>query len=117
MILQSALLSVRPESASEFESSFRKAQHMLTGARGYISHELNKCVEKNGQYLLLVQWQSVGDHVAAFVRSQGYAEWEKALSPFYAEEPQSDHYVRIRLDGQASLAKEREHRAEERHED
>ncbi|MDG0793649.1 antibiotic biosynthesis monooxygenase [Cohnella ginsengisoli] len=98
MILQSATLNVKPGMASEFESSFRKSQALLAGSRGYISHELHKCVEQEGRYMLLVKWQSLGDHVAGFMGSPARAAWESALQGFYEDEPESDHYIRIRLD-------------------
>lgn len=98
MILQSAWLSIKPEAASEFESRFRKAQSILTGSRGYISHELNKCVEQDGMYLLLVKWQSISDHRVGFAGSPQHEAWLAELEEFYAEGPQERHYVRIRLD-------------------
>lgn len=97
MILQSSMLSVKPGMASEFESSFRKTQELLAGTRGYISHELHKCVEQEGRYMLLVQWQSIGDHVVGFMGSPARADWQSALQDFYEREPESDHYIRIRL--------------------
>lgn len=98
MILQSSTLSVKPGQVSEFESSFRKAQALLVGMRGYISHELHKCVEQEGRYMLLVKWQSIGDHVVGFMGSPAHGEWQSALQSFYEREPESDHYIRIRLD-------------------
>ncbi|MDG0812519.1 antibiotic biosynthesis monooxygenase family protein [Cohnella rhizosphaerae] len=98
MILQSSTLSVKSGMASEFESSFRKAQKLLAGTRGYISHELHKCVEREGRYMLLVRWQSIGDHVVGFMGSPAQGEWQAALNEFYEREPESDHYIRIRLD-------------------
>ncbi|CAI6029708.1 antibiotic biosynthesis monooxygenase family protein [Cohnella sp. JJ-181] len=97
MILQSSMLSVKPESASEFESRFRKAQALLADKRGYISHELHKCVEQEGQYMLLVKWQSLSDHAVGFMQSPDRAAFQALLQDYYASEPESAHYIQIRL--------------------
>lgn len=98
MILQSSMLKVKPGKASEFESSFRKSQSLLAGTRGYISHELHKCVEQEDRYMLLVQWQTLGDHAVGFKHSPARAEWESYLQDYYERETETDHYVRIRLE-------------------
>ncbi|MFD2333310.1 antibiotic biosynthesis monooxygenase family protein [Cohnella sp. GCM10020058] len=98
MILQSSMLTVKPGMASEFESSFRKFQALLAGTRGYLSHELHKCVEQEGRYMLLVKWQNLGDHAVGFMNSPASAEWESALQDYYELETETDHYIRIRLE-------------------
>jgi heme-degrading monooxygenase HmoA len=56
MILESAILQIRSGKSAAFEKAFRVAQAIIASMPGYISHELQRCVERNGCYLLLVRW-------------------------------------------------------------
>ncbi|MCC6415214.1 MAG: antibiotic biosynthesis monooxygenase [Opitutaceae bacterium] len=56
MILEVALLDVKPGLESAFENDFDLATAHLAGAEGYLSHELQRCVENPNRYILLVPW-------------------------------------------------------------
>ena len=56
MILESAVLDVRPNQTREFEAAFTQAQRIIAASPGYIAHELQRCVEKPSRHLLLVFW-------------------------------------------------------------
>lgn len=62
MILEAAPLQVRPGQAEAFERAFREAQSIIASMPGYLSHELQRCLEREGHYLLLVRWESVAAH-------------------------------------------------------
>ncbi|WP_028558925.1 antibiotic biosynthesis monooxygenase family protein [Paenibacillus pinihumi] len=96
MILEVAVLTVQPGKSSEFESQFRKAVRLVASTRGYISHELQKCVEVKDKYLLLVQWETIKAHSVGFRTSPVYEEWKALLMPFYEIPPVEEHYIRIR---------------------
>ena len=59
MILEVAVLDVKKGEEAEFEEAFAKAQAIIAQAIGYISHELQRCIEKPNRYILLVRWQSL----------------------------------------------------------
>ena len=67
MILEAAPLQVRPGQSQAFEAAFREAQSIISSMPGYLSHELQRCLEREGQYLLLVRWESVAAHEDAAV--------------------------------------------------
>ena len=54
MILEVAVLNVVPSQEFAFEAAFRRAVPILTGARGYITHELRRSIEQTSCYILLV---------------------------------------------------------------
>jgi len=97
MVLEVTAITVRPEECNAFESRFRRASGILARAPGYLRHELHKCVETDGKYLMLVQWQSISHHSAGFRRSPAYARWREQLDPLLDAEPQTEHYVSIRV--------------------
>lgn len=45
MILEVAVLTVKPELTVEFLTAFEKAQLIIQNISGYVSHELQKCIE------------------------------------------------------------------------
>ncbi|WP_435921040.1 antibiotic biosynthesis monooxygenase family protein [Paenibacillus sp. DYY-L-2] len=97
MILEVAELRVKPGTINDFESNFRKASAIISQMRGYISHELHKCVETADKYLLLVKWDSINDHEVGFRQSPQYEEWKALLHHFYDPFPTVEHYVQIRV--------------------
>ncbi len=92
MILEVALLNVRPNETAEFEAAFRRAQLIIAAADGYLSHQLQRCIEVPSRYLLLVQWRSLEDHVHGFRQSSAYQDWKRLLHHFYDPFPTVEHY-------------------------
>jgi heme-degrading monooxygenase HmoA len=92
MILELATLNVIPSQESAFEAAFRRAIPILAGMHGYISHELRRCVEHANQYILLVHWQSLEDHIVGFRTSPQYQQWKTLLHHFYDPFPTVEHY-------------------------
>ncbi len=62
---------------------------------GYVSHEIQRCIESPDRYLLLVNWQTLEDHTVGFRGSPEYAEWKRLLHHFYDPFPTVEHYARV----------------------
>jgi heme-degrading monooxygenase HmoA len=92
MILEAATLNVIPGREVEFESSFQLASKIISSMSGYISHQLQRCLENKSQYILLVNWETLEDHTVGFRGSPEYQEWRKLLHHFYAPFPIVEHY-------------------------
>lgn len=92
MILEAARLNVKPGTADHFEAAFAEAQHIISSMPGYLSHELHRCIEVDGEYLLLVRWESVAAHEEGFRKSPAYQEWKRLLHHFYDPFPTVLHY-------------------------
>lgn len=95
MILEVAILQVIPNLTAEFEASFREAAKIIAAMDGYIKHELQRCLEIENQYILLVHWQSLEDHTVGFRGSAPYQEWKKLLHHYYDPFPTVEHYEQI----------------------
>ena len=92
MILEVAILDVRPGQERKFEIAFEKAQVIISSMPGYVSHQLQKCMENPGRYLLLVNWQTLEHHTVGFRQSAQYLEWRALLHHFYDPFPNVEHY-------------------------
>jgi len=96
MILEAAALQVRPGQYVAFEAAFAEAQAIIASMPGYRSHELQRCIEREGLYLLLVRWNSVEAHEVGFRKSPQYQDWKRLLHHFYDPFPTVLHYEQVR---------------------
>jgi heme-degrading monooxygenase HmoA len=94
-ILEAAPLQVKPGQSEEFERAFAQARAIIASMPGYQSHELQRCLEREGHYLLLVRWDTLADHEEGFRKSAGYQEWKRLLHHFYDPFPTVLHYERV----------------------
>ncbi|MGD1947694.1 MAG: antibiotic biosynthesis monooxygenase family protein [Croceivirga sp.] len=92
MVLEVAVLNIKEGTESEFENNFEIASSIIMSMKGYLSHELKKCVEKDHQYILLVNWETLEDHEQGFRKSPEYQQWKKLLHHFYEPFPEVLHY-------------------------
>ncbi len=95
MILEVAILDVKLGQENEFEAAFRKAQRIISSIQGYVSHQLQNCIENPGRYILLVNWQTLEDHTVGFRESEQYQEWRSLLHHFYEPFPEVEHYQSV----------------------
>ena len=100
MILEAAMLQVRNGLERDFEEAFGKASAIISSMPGYISHELHRCIEIRGKYLLLVSWNNLEDHTIGFRGSPAYQEWKRLLHHFYEPFPTVEHFVQVELNEQ-----------------
>ena len=92
MILEAAILDVIAGKEKEFEETFAKASPIIASMDGYISHQLQHCIEAPNRFLLLVQWETLEAHTVGFRGSAEYQEWKKLLHHFYDPFPVVQHY-------------------------
>ena len=95
MILEVAKLQVKPNLLDQFEKDFQKASQYISSIKGYINHSLQKCIEQENQYLLLVNWETLEDHTEGFRQSTEYQTWKQLLHHFYDPFPMVEHYTLI----------------------
>ena len=95
MILEHALLSVRPGREPEFEAAFAEARAIISSMPGFQGLTLCRCLERDSSYLLLVEWDRLEDHTEGFRQSPEYQEWRALLHHFYDPFPVVEHYGRV----------------------
>lgn len=95
MILELALITVEPERADAFESAYRAAFVHVAAAKGYISHEMRRCIETPGRFALLIKWETLEDHTIGFRESPAFKEWRAGVGPFFSQPPLVEHYTLV----------------------
>ena len=95
MILEVAPLRIRAGESRAFENAFREAQGIISAMPGYLSHELQRCLERTDEYILLVRWDSVDAHEVGFRGSPQYQEWKALLHRYYDPFPTVLHFEAV----------------------
>jgi heme-degrading monooxygenase HmoA len=95
VILEHALLPVKPGQEASFESAFAEAKAIIAGMPGFLRLMLSRCRERPNTYLLLVEWDRLVDHTEGFRGSPQYQEWRRLLHGFYEPFPVVEHYEQV----------------------
>ncbi len=93
MILEHALLPVRPGREEEFERAFATARTLIEASPGCLRLSLSRGVESPSSYLLLVEWESVEAHLDGFRTSDAFQQWRRLLHHFYDPAPVVEHFT------------------------
>lgn len=93
MILESAMLIVRPGQSAAFEAAMKQARPLIAASPGFAGIEVRPCLERADRYLLLVQWDKLEDHTEGFRRSDRYEAWRALLHHFYDPFPAVEHFA------------------------
>lgn len=91
-MLEVAVLNIIPGKEAEFETAFRAASAIISSMAGYVSHQLQHCLENESRYILLVNWQTLEAHTIGFRTSPQYQKWKSLLHHFYSPFPTVEHY-------------------------
>jgi heme-degrading monooxygenase HmoA len=92
VVVEQVLLPVRPDRHAEFEAAFAEATPLVAGVPGFRRLTLARCIEDDGSYLLLVEWERLEDHTVGFRGSAEYQEWRRLLHHFYDPFPTVLHF-------------------------
>ena len=80
MVLEVAILDVRPGTTEAFEAAFAQARSILSSMAGHQRHELRRCIENDHRYLLLVWWDTLEHHTRGFRGAPEYERWSTGFS-------------------------------------
>jgi heme-degrading monooxygenase HmoA len=92
MILEHAVLQVIPGREQAFEADFAQAKSIIAASPGFRSLRLERCLETESRYLLLVEWETLEDHTEGFRKGSSFEEWRSLLHHYYDPFPTVEHY-------------------------
>ena len=95
MILEMAILHIKPGLGKQFERDFAIASQYISSIKGYIRHSLRKSIEHENRYLLLVDWDDVKSHEIGFRKSGAYVKWKDLLHRYYEPFPVVEYYETV----------------------
>ncbi|WP_314146627.1 antibiotic biosynthesis monooxygenase family protein [uncultured Leifsonia sp.] len=94
-VLEVAQLTIRDGNQSAFEADFANAHRYVQEAEGHLSSELRKSTDTDTNYVFLVEWQRLEDHIEVFAASPEFAAFQSVIGPHLAGEPSVEHYEKI----------------------
>lgn len=102
MVVEQVPIEVIPGREAEFEAAFDEARHHVAGARGFRSLRLSRCVENPSSYLLLIEWDTLADHVDGFRNSEAFTAWRALVGPLWDPPPTVRHFEDVVRMGEPS---------------
>jgi heme-degrading monooxygenase HmoA len=102
MIAEHTVFTITPGSESDFERAMDHAATIIARAHGFISLRLQRGIEQPSTYLLLVEWETVDDHMVSFRESELFSEVLALIRPHFGSPPQVEHFQAPSLSCQAS---------------
>jgi heme-degrading monooxygenase HmoA len=94
-ITEHALLGVIPGRENEFIETMGRAKTLIAASPGFRSLRVERCLERPGTFLLLVEWDALEDHTEGFRGSAAYEEWRALLHHFYDPFPVVEHFETV----------------------
>ena len=95
MILELAMLSIRPGLGKDFEANFAVASGIISSVPGYVNHSMRRSIEDPNKYILQVNWETLEAHTRGFRESPRYLEWKALLHHFYDPFPTVEHFEEL----------------------
>jgi heme-degrading monooxygenase HmoA len=92
MVLEHAILDVKPGESPAFLSALERALPLIAATPGFIDLAVRPCLENPDRYLLLVTWETLEAHTQGFRGSDRYQQWRALLHHFYSPFPVVEHY-------------------------
>ncbi len=91
MITEIATIMIDPANAAAFEAAIASAGPVIRAAEGSHSMALERVIETPGKYVLLIEWDSVENHMVTFRQSEGFKAWRALVGSFFVGTPVVEH--------------------------
>ncbi|TVX78225.1 antibiotic biosynthesis monooxygenase [Peribacillus simplex] len=98
MVVEHAMLIIKEELVEEFIQTINEAFPILSNSEGYLSHKLLRNKENPTLFILVVNWNSLEDHIDGFVGSAKFKKWDSMLRYFFDSYPKILPYTELKYD-------------------
>ena len=95
MILEIATIEVIPGQEEQYAAAFLQAAEIIAVKKGYISHELQRCIEDPSRFIVMIKWETLEDHTVGFRESPEFQQWRALIGPFFNSPPEVKHYENV----------------------
>lgn len=92
MILERAIFQLKPGTAGDFETAYAQARKLIEASKGCRKASMHRGIENPDSFILLVEWDTLEDHMVGFRESPAFTEWRALLGPYFAGPPAVEHY-------------------------
>jgi heme-degrading monooxygenase HmoA len=95
MITEIAQLTCTPGSEAALEAAFAKARPLFDRAKGCTGVAFRRSIETPTRYLLVVEWETLDNHLVDFRESEDFQAWRALVTPHLAGPPSVEHVVTL----------------------
>jgi heme-degrading monooxygenase HmoA len=95
MVLEHAVINIRPGGNREFEAALREARAVVAESDGFVSLNLHRGIETPDQYVLLIQWKTLEDHTVGFRQSERFTRWRALIGSYFESPPEVIHLAPV----------------------
>jgi heme-degrading monooxygenase HmoA len=95
MVLEIALIDVRPGQEDDFVRAYAKARHLVATTPGCRSVRMTRGMESPSRFVLLVEWDSVEAHLETFRGSDRFTRWRGLIGEHFAAPPVVEHFIDV----------------------
>ena len=93
MILEVADIRIAPGQQAAFEAAIRCGiDDVISQAHGFRSGRVQKGIESAERYLLMIEWETLEDHMVGFRQGPLFAQWRALVGPHFAQPPAVEHF-------------------------
>lgn len=93
MILEIADIRITAGQQAAFEAAMDLGlKTVASKAQGFMSANVNRCLESPERYVLQIFWESLDDHAVGFRQGPLFAQWRAIVGPFFATPPLVEHF-------------------------
>lgn len=93
MVLEVALIDVRPGAEDAFSAAYAEGRSILSGTPGCQSVRMTQGIESPSRFVLLVEWDSVEAHEKNFRETERFDQWRALIGPHFAGPPSVEHFL------------------------
>lgn len=83
MVLEVAIFTVKDNHADEFVAAYAEARQFLESSPGCRSVRMTRGIEAPQRFVLLVEWDTLQDHLEGFRQSDRFTQWRAVLGPHF----------------------------------
>ncbi len=99
MVLEHAVITVTPGTETQFEAALGEARSVIAASHGFRSLALHRVIETPDRYVLLVEWETLEDHITGFRNSEAFTRWRALIGPYFDSPPVVDHLTQVDIGG------------------
>jgi len=95
MVLEHAVITIKPGVNREFEAALTEARSVVAESHGFVSLELHRGIETPDRYVLLIRWETLEDHTVGFRQSERFTQWRALIGPYFLSPPEVVHLTPV----------------------
>lgn len=93
MVLEVADIRIDPAKKVDFEKAIEQGvREVIAKAKGFKSFKVQAGIENPGRYLLMIEWETLENHMKDFRESPAFTDWRAIVGPYFIAPTIMEHF-------------------------